>query len=296
MDTTAHVHILGCGGAAGIGLTRCLQGDPRWKLTGWDDNPWARKLAECELDPGTDADLILPVPDSLVRLWSGMPHTYLPPPDVVERCQEKELAAKIFGCHAPVTYWVRDTHGAGGAGAAKLTGKMCSEYLPGRNISVELLYEHGHLRASFTKERLSYKVTSVEPNVAGVGSSAVSRCIRDKPAEDVARWAVAAIGKMPHGIYSVDLKEDKYGLPKITEINPGRFLTASYVYFLRANYNLPRLFVEIALGLNRTPLGEYPEGIAIVRQIDRLPWVGYLPRYDDEQIDWEMSDHAKVPG
>ena len=281
---TPIVHILGAGGVAGIGLTRCLADSDRYTLTGWDDNPWARKMAECDLTPSTDADLILPVPDSLVRLWSGRPNTCLPQPGVIERCQNKELAAKILGDHAPETYWVRDTHGAGGAGAAKLTGQMCSEYLPGRNISVELLYWQGSLIGHFAKERLSYKVTSVEPSVCGVGSSAVSRCISDPNAEDVARWAVRAIDGEPHGVYSVDLKEDKYGQPKITEINPGRFLTASYVYFLRTGYNLPRLLVEYALNLTLTPLPEYPEGVAVIRQTDSLPWVGYLPRHDSEDI------------
>lgn len=285
---TPSVHILGAGGVAGIGLTRCLKGD--FSVTGWDDNPWARKMAECDMIELPDsAELIMPVPDSLVRLWAGRPRTYLPPSDVIERCQNKELAAKILGPHAPATYWIRDTHGAGGAGAAKLTGQMCSEYLPGRNLSVELVYHEGELLAWFAKERLSYLVTSVQPNVAGIGSSAVSRCIDDSNARDVAVWAVRAIDKRPCGIYAVDMKEDKFGQAKVTEINPGRFLTASYVYFLRTGYNLPRLYVEAALGIDRTPLPPYPEGQAVIRQTDSIPWCGRLPRWDHQDIDWEKT-------
>lgn len=287
------VCILGGGGVAGVGMTRCLQSD--FDVSAWDDNPWARKVVECPLDEEQDGDLIVPLADSLIRLWAGRPKTFLPPTDVIERCQEKHLTAKLLGDLAPLTYWVRDVHGAGGAGAAKLTGQMAAEYLPGRNISCEVVYWQGKLKAHFVKERLSYKVNYVEPSVQGIGSSAVSRCLADGNVLDIARWAVKRIAGEPHGVFGVDLKEDEYGNPKITEINPGRFLTASYVYFARTGYNLPRLMCELALELPETPLPEYPEGVGVIRQTDSLPWCGRLPRFDHTDFDTDKEQRdAKV--
>ena len=42
----------------------------------------------------------------------------------------------------------------------------------------------------------------------------------------------------------IDFKENKKGEPKITEVNAGRFLTASYVYYYLTDYNLPLLMVK----------------------------------------------------
>ena len=277
------VCILGAGGDAGRLMSRCLKDGDRFDVFGWDDSSWGRKLAECDLDRDHQADLIVPVPDSLVRLWAGRPNTFLPSHDIVKLCQEKDNLAKLLGDLAPRTWWVRSTHGAGGYGAEKT---MAADYLPGRNLSVELLYWHGDLKASFSKERISYSTREVEPNVAGVGQSMVSRCIIDSNAFEVARWAMARIGEEPHGIFGVDLREDEFGEPKITEINPGRWLTASYVYYSRTGYNLPRLACEIALGLEPSPLPAYPEGVGIIRALDREPWVGRLPRFDHQDIDW----------
>lgn len=261
--------ILGAGGAAGIGMTRCLKD---FDVYGKDDWKWSRKLIEAKQSNigETEFDLVIPVPDCLVKSWSFMPKTILPHLDEVELCQDKVKCAEVLGDLAPQTYWVRATSGAGGAGS-----KMASEYLPGRNISCELLYKDGKLYGYFMKHRLSYLVKRVEPSVfEGMGQSAVSVCINDKKILRLAKKAIKKISKCPNGVYGIDFREDEKGRPKITEINAGRFLTASYVYFYSTGYNLPKRMVELALGLPLTPLGKYPEGIGIIRQIDKLPYVG----------------------
>lgn len=268
-----HIHILGAGGAAGIGLSRCLR--DHFHITGWDDNHWAQKLAECSIENVTEADLILPTPDSLVARYCELPNTWLPPKRVVEVCQDKAVCAKWLGDICAPVHWVRDTTGAGGAGAHL---QMAQDYLPGRNLSCELVFKDGELLGYFQKHRLSYEVKCVQPFVQGIGQSAVSRCIDEKTVLDVSVLAVRRIaGDEAEGIFGVDLREDIYGAPLVTEINPGRFLTASYCfYYTVPDYNLPRLAAEAALGLPITPLGDYPEGIGIIRQIDRAPWVGRL--------------------
>jgi hypothetical protein len=156
---------------------------------------------------------------------------------------------------------------------------MAAQYLPGRNMSCELVYwGWGAKVQCFAKERLSYAVGRREPNVGGVGTSMVSRCIAPGELFALADKAICGLCKDsdPRGIYGVDFREDEWGTPRITEINAGRFLTASYVYYYRTGYNLPRLMVEQYLRLEETPLAPYPEGIGIVRQIDHEPWVGRL--------------------
>lgn len=278
-NNTRRISILGAGGNAGVLLSRCLRADARFEVVGWDDNPWARKLIECNVDEqarGTDADLIIPTPDSLVLLYADKPGTFLPAKSVIETCQSKALTAKLLGpVLCPETYWVRETSGAGGAGARQ---EMASQYLPGRNISVELVYCTGVVWGHFVKERLSYSVKCIEPNVVGIGTSMVSRCIEAPEYVDLAKVAIAKLSGdgNEHGAFGVDFREDKYGRPYITEINAGRFLTASYVYYYRCGYNLPRLLVELALGMDVTPLTDYPVGNAVIRQFDSEPYVGPL--------------------
>lgn len=275
------IHILGAGGPAGVLLCRCLRDLPGVEVTGWDDAPWARLLMEVpQSRDHLSADLVIPVPDVLVREWAGMPNTFLPEAETIDRCQDKSKTARLLGDLAPHTYWVRETTGAGGRGARQ---EMAAQYLPGRNLSCELVYwSEDAVPLCFAKERLSYSVSHREPNVGGVGTSMVSRCIAPGILLHVADSAVRRLCKegQPRGIFGVDFREDEWGTPRITEINAGRFLTASYVYYYRTGYNLPRLMVERCLGLERTELAPYPEGIGIVRQVDHEPWVGPLNSLD----------------
>jgi len=259
--------ILGAGGPAGVLLTRCLKD---FDVYGTDDGVWASKMIEAKTD-NVIPDLIFPLPDNLIVAYATCPQCFLPDQKEIELCQDKPKLVKVLRELAPKTIWERETKGAGGKGS-----RMGSEYLPGRNISCEMIFKNGKLEAYFQKHRLSYLVKKVEPRVfRGIGSSAVAKCIDDREILDVSLKAVSRISRKPQGIYAVDLREDEYGNPKITEINAGRFLTASYVFYYKA-YNLPKLFVELALGLKKSKLGEYPEGKGIIRQIDQEPYFGEL--------------------
>ena len=165
--------IAGAGGTAGIGLTRCLAQDPTLSLVGYDSSPWGELAMECTIagDPYL-SDMVVPVPDALVNKYAGADICFLPSKEVVELCQDKAKCAEVLGDLAPKTFWVRDTHGAGGAGA-----QMASEFLPGRNLSVELVYNHGARLAEFQKERLAYDIKGRKDPLWQRGSSVVSRCI-----------------------------------------------------------------------------------------------------------------------
>jgi hypothetical protein len=268
MSQHKKILILGAGGPAGILLTRCLKG--YFDVYGKDDGQFAKHLMLAK--PYSDEikyDLIIPVPDVLVlKSASNGNHKscFLPTLAEIQLCQDKAECAKVLGDLSPKTYWVRDTHGAGGKGA-----QMCSEYLPGRNLGTELLYKDGALKAYFQKERVSYSAREISPEVIGRGSAMVATCIQDNKLLATAMSAVQKITNNPNGVYAIDIKENEAGEAKITEINAGRFVTSSHVFYYMTGYNLPRMMVELALNQEVTPLGKYPEGQTVVRQMDREP-------------------------
>lgn len=272
------VHIIGAGGPAGVGFTRCLNNSLALSgvisVQGHDSSPWAEQCMECEQENigMLNCDMVIPVPDAAVRKYADCDLCFLPTRDEIELCQDKGKLSQAIGSLAPFLYWIRDTQGAGGKGA-----QMASEYLPGRNVSVEFIFYKGDIKAVFCKERLSYSANRVEPSVIGVGSSAVSKCISPFSSNKYFKAALGAVetvsrqcGVKPHGIYGVDLKQNKREEWKVTEINPGRFMTASYAFFADG-YNLPAMAVELFLGLPVTKLSGYPMGVTCIRQVGSEP-------------------------
>ena len=261
------IKVLGAGGNAGIGMVRCLQ--KAFDVVGQDDGYYSKYLMEC---PEGEGDLTIVVPS--VLLADADDKSFVPSKKQILIGRDKYKTATLLKDLAPETYWVRDIEGSGGKGA-----QMCQEYLGGRNFSVELGYVDGTLIAYFTKERLSYSDKIHDDPLERKGTSLASVCIKDDDLLNRAMDAVKIIadytGTKPHGFYGVDFMEDKYGVPKITEINIGRLLTASYVYFYSTDYNLPLATISAFLGLPYY-LGDYPEGIGVVRSIDKMPYVGKL--------------------
>jgi carbamoyl-phosphate synthase large subunit len=118
------------------------------------------------------------------------------------------------------------------------------EYLPGRNFGWESVYKNGKLIASLTWERLNYIISHVSPS--GItGTPDIAKTIKRDDIQKVCENAINKIDNNPNGILSVDLRENKDGLPYITEINPGRFFTPSY-FFTKAGLNLPYIYLKLA--------------------------------------------------
>ncbi len=178
---------------------------------------------------------------------------------------ERAFSELVDAASADPTVWVRGAGAPGlGIGGAALPcrdaetalawvehhdglGKMAaSEYLPGRNLTWMGLYGGGRLLASAARERLEYVLPHVSPS--GVtGAPAVSRTIESADVASIGAAAVAAIDPQPHGAFFVDLKEDRAGNPRVTEINAGRCGTTVHFY-TRAGCNFPALLSRLALG------------------------------------------------
>lgn len=265
------IHIIGAGGPAGVGLTRCLK--EHYDVIGYDSSQWGKLMMECdEASPvGEPFDLCISLSDKQVlsNSWDSK-RNFLPPTSQIELCQDKAQCAQVLGDLAPKTYWIRNTHGAGGAGA-----QMASELLPGRNYSQEFVFYNGKLLAWFQKQRLSYSVKEKTSGLDNRGSSAVSIC---EDRDDIFDTSLDAIGRaavetktLLHGFYGVDMVEDENGVPKVTEINAGRLLTASYSYYYLTGYNLPLVGVKAFLGEEPPVMADYPVGYGLIRQVGQEP-------------------------
>lgn len=202
------------------------------------------------------------------------------------------VAADRFG----LPFWLRATRGAGAKGATlvpdlrtayhwvrywETRGEqyewMAEEYLPGRDYAWTSLWHNGDLVTSFARERLEYLYPHLTPDGL-TGTPTVARVVHDENVNRAAVDAVLAIDAKPHGIMSVDLREDAFGNPRPTEINAGRGFTTLGLWSLH-KVNFLDLAVRLARDgkqwwLIRPDLPEpekydtLPEGLTLSRHID----------------------------
>jgi len=170
--------------------------------------------------------------------------------------EDVETAFKEFG----EKIWLRAIRGAGGKGSLPVEkvdhakawidywngwgNFVAEEYLPGRNLAWQAIFKDGELITSLVWERIEYIISHVSPS--GItGTPSVARIITDERVNEIAVMVVNSITKKANGIFSIDFKENKTGVPCVTEINPGRFFTPSYMY-VRAGVNLPEIYLKLA--------------------------------------------------
>ena len=222
--------------------------------------------------------------------------TFLPTYPVIKICQNKTTLFKVLNKDIPKFIdehndeydfcWIRATEGAGGKGSLKARGPadihvwkelnknikdwQIVEYLPGKNIGVDIIMQDGEVIFYSMKEREKYLPGA---SMSGVtGSADIIKIIDDKNILDIVVNALRTLDPKIHGVFGVDLKGDIEGKYKITEINPGRFLTSSLVSFHLTDYNMPLLLLKEFFDIEYKTLG--PEiGIRIIRQVDSFPMV-----------------------
>jgi len=183
------------------------------------------------------------------------------------------------------------------------TDFMAAEMLPGREFAYQSLWQDGHLVAGQARERVEYLYGHLTPH-GQTSTPAVARTVRRPDVDALAIAAVEALDPRPSGVFCVDVKEAADGLPKVTEINAGRFFTTAN-FFAAAGLNMPHMLVRCALGDTLEPLGRSPlpadlywirmvdMGHALVPgdQIDRWPH----PHLDDHLSPHPATDPEPVP-
>lgn len=262
----------------------------------------------------TDAEVAV-VSDNREKIEANV---FLPSKSTVRICQDKLESAKIWmkkGVPVAKTMelrderdierafeelgspiWIRARHGAGGKGSTPAYNKetalswikywkargmnwdfIAQEHLPGRNLGFHSIWKDGELVTSMARERLEYIYPHLAPS--GItGTPAVQRTIHDDNVNRIAVEAVLAIDPNFNGIACVDLKENKDGVPCVTEINAARMFTTSFFFsyaskILRRDYyaNIPYLYVKLAFKESIPEIPKYnvlPENIYWIRHID----------------------------
>ena len=158
---------------------------------------------------------------------------------------------------------------------------MVAEHLPGRNIACTLLFLHGDVLKAGCYERLEYFMGHLA--ASGVtGNINRGRLVNDARARALAEQAVRRVaelaGETAHGLLTVDLREDRTGEPKVTEINVRHVAATSALAAGGANLAEAQLLATLGrLDEIGEPVPRFPEGNAILRDIDGEPiWLeGY---------------------
>jgi carbamoyl-phosphate synthase large subunit len=158
---------------------------------------------------------------------------------------------------------------------------MVAEHLPGRNIACSLLFHDGRLLKAGCYERLEYFMGHLA--VSGVtGNINRGRLLNDERARALAEQAVRLLGELTgeaaHGMLTVDLREDRTGALKVTEINVRHVAATSAL--AAGGANMAEAQVLATLG-RLDEVGEvvphFPDDNVILRDIDGAPlWLtGY---------------------
>ena len=203
---------------------------------------------------------------------------------LINDASDLEKAESELGC----PYWIRATKGASSRGSTPVdnieTAKhwvaywksrgvkwqfVAQEYLPGKNIAFQSIWKDGELITSQARERLEYIYPQLAPS-GTTNTPIVAKTINRGDVNQMATDAILSIDKKAKGIFCVDLKENKEGVPIPTEINVGRFFTTSF-FFTYAGINMPYLYVKLAYDepIPRVPrYNALPEGLYWIRHID----------------------------
>jgi carbamoyl-phosphate synthase large subunit len=152
---------------------------------------------------------------------------------------------------------------------------MVAEHLPGRNIACSLLFHEGELLKAGCYERLEYFMGHLA--VSGVtGNINRGRLINDERARALSEQAVRLVadrtGERAHGLLTVDLREDRSGALKVTEINVRHVAATSALAEGGANMAEAQLLATLGrLEEIGDPVPRFPDDNVILRDIDGAP-------------------------
>ena len=149
---------------------------------------------------------------------------------------------------------------------------LLQEYLPGRNYNWSSVWYNGQLVVSACMERIEYYMA--HSSISGIsGNIAEAKTVKDKRIDNICVKTIGELFPSCHGIFAIDLKEDKKGMPKVTEIE-NRLQGRTWLYTV-AGINFPEAIVRLLLKLPRDYAVELIEGVTLYRNIDFEPVVKY---------------------
>lgn len=122
---------------------------------------------------------------------------------------------------------------------------MAAEVLPGENVTWMAIWNHGELIVAQGRKRGAWAYSAMSPNGIS-GLTKIGITYSSKELDAIGINCCKAVSKVPHGIYGVDLKCDKNGIPNPTEINISRFF-ATVEFFAVAGLNMPVILKNLCL-------------------------------------------------
>lgn len=189
--------------------------------------------------------------------------------------------------------WIRATEGTGGLGSLKLEDLSSyrswlfinrqipeftvSEFLPGRHLANEMLYYNGEYVKGAALQCAEYVMANTAPSKV-TGNTAFGRFLNDdrinRFCDDCIRYLEGKLGVPAHGILSFDLKEDKQGELKVTEVNIRHM---AYVGVMaHVGFDLVEDTIRImedgnADAIERAPFFHYDKPYVFLRDVDVEP-------------------------
>jgi carbamoyl-phosphate synthase large subunit len=169
---------------------------------------------------------------------------------------------------------------------------MAAEYLPGENLTWLSIWKNGDLIVAQGRKRGGWAYSSM--SLSGVtGITKIGETYSSDVLDDISIKcckAVATDGK-PNGIFGVDLKCDRNGVPNPTEINISRFF-ATVEFFEKAGLNMPAIFKDLAL-YNKKPslervLNPLEDGLLWLRSLDDRPILTTESEIKSRLINWRQ--------
>lgn len=189
--------------------------------------------------------------------------------------------------------WIRATEGTGGLGSLKLEDMSSykswlfinksipeftvSEFLPGRHLANEMLYYEGEYVKGAALECAEYVMASTAPSRV-TGNTAFGRFLNDdrinRFCDECIKYLSGKLGVPAHGILSFDLKEDRNGNLKVTEVNIRHMAYAGVM--ARVGFDLIEDTVRImedgnADNVVRAPFFHYEKPFVFLRDVDVEP-------------------------
>ena len=147
-----------------------------------------------------------------------------------------------------------------------------AEYLPGREVLCQSVWHRGRMVLANTFERLAYFGADNIPS--GVTSlSSLAKTVVEPDVVELCRQAIVAVAPGASGAFSVDVKEDAAGRPRITEINAGRFFMAMTAFDPVLKHSIALAYVRLATGehVDLGPAYDSVEDHFMVRDMDSEP-------------------------
>jgi carbamoylphosphate synthase large subunit len=174
-----------------------------------------------------------------------------------------------------IGYWER----VRGVPASSFT---LSEFLPGRDYACQSLWKNGRLILIKTVERLAY--LGAETRASGTSSIAsLAKSVNEPRVVEICAAAIRALDPHASGAFSVDLKENRAGVPCVTEINAGRFITMLSFFDLTGRHNMSASYVRLALDepVDIDEPYDVAEDHYFVRGVDTLPAIFHADQLFD---------------